>query len=360
MRNFADGMDEARIFRKILAEWYAANKRDLPWRHTRDPYLIWISEIILQQTQVAQGLDYYRRFVARFPDVRSLAAAPPDDVLKLWQGLGYYSRARNLHASAKVVVERFGGRFPSTHADVLALKGVGEYTAAAVCSFAFGQPYATVDGNVYRVLARYFGIDEPIDTTAGKKRFAALAQTLLDPAHPGLHNQALMEFGALQCTPAAPRCGECPLADGCAALAADAVDSLPRKQGKTRVRDRYFNYIFAEFDGKTYLHRRSADDIWRGLYEFPLLETSDLCPIELLLASDALRESIGKQEFTLEKITPVRKHVLSHQRIFARCVALRLSHAAHFGGCVEVAVGELADFPVSRLMERLLADVLPH
>ncbi len=357
MRNFADVMNEATAFRKIVAEWYAANKRDLPWRHTRDPYLIWISEIILQQTQVAQGLDYYRRFVARFPDVRSLAAASPDEVLKLWQGLGYYSRARHLHAAAKLVTERFDGHFPTAYADVLALEGVGPYTAAAICSFAFGLPYATVDGNVYRVLARYFGIDVPIDTTAGQKQFAALAQLLLDTANPGLHNQALMEFGALQCTPAAPRCADCPLADSCAAYASDSVEALPRKQGKTHVRNRYFNYIFAEFDGQTYLHRRAADDIWHGLYEFPLVETPEQCSAEALLASDFVAQSIGGQQFTFVRQTPVRKHLLSHQHIFARCLVLRLSQAASFDDCIVVPCARLSDYPMSRLMEKLLADI---
>lgn len=355
--NFAVAMDDTCFFRKTVADWYAANGRDLPWRRTRDPYLIWVSEIILQQTQVAQGLDYYCRFVAHFPDVRSLAAAPIDEVLKLWQGLGYYSRARNLHASAQQVVGRFGGRFPHCYADVRSLKGVGEYTAAAICSFAFRLPFATVDGNVYRVLARYFGIDCPIDTTAGKKRFAELAQMLLDKAQPDLHNQALMEFGALQCTPVAPRCVSCPLAASCAALAAGCVAELPCKQGKTQVSDRYFNYIFAEFEGKIWLHHRSANDIWRGLYELPLIETSDLCPAESVLALDKFNKIVDSQCFMLAKVTPVRKHVLSHRRIFARCLVLRLAQPAHFDGCIEIAIDRLDEFPISRLMERLLTDV---
>lgn len=360
MQNFASDMDDFHAFQKKLAQWFALNRRDLPWRHTRDPYLIWISEIILQQTQVAQGLDYYRRFVARFPDVRSLAAAPIDEVLKLWQGLGYYSRARHLHASAKIIVERFGGVFPTAHTDVLALKGVGQYTAAAICSFAFGLPFATVDGNVFRVLARYFGCDLPIDTTAGQKHFAELAQLLLDTENPGRHNQALMEFGALQCTPTAPRCVACPLAASCDALATNRVGSLPQKQGKTQVRDRHFNYIFAEFDGKIYLHRRTANDIWRGLYELPLVETPEMCSAESLLASEFLAKAIGNQHFVLEQQTPIRKHLLSHQRIFARCLALRLSQPASFDNCIAVPLDRLSDFPISRLMERLLADVLAH
>ena len=199
----------------ILLSWFAREGRDLPWRRTRDPYRIWLSEVILQQTRVAQGLEYYLRFTERFPDIAALAAAPEDEVLKLWQGLGYYSRARNLHAAARQVMSRFGGGFPATYGEVRALPGVGDYTAAAVCSIVYDAPCAVVDGNVYRVLARLFDIGIPIDTTAGKRAFAELAQSQLDTSRPGLYNQAIMDFGALQCTPAQPRCGDCPLAGRC-------------------------------------------------------------------------------------------------------------------------------------------------
>ena len=227
----------------ILLDWYAREGRDLPWRRTRDPYRIWLSEVILQQTRVAQGTEYYLRFTERFPDVASLAAAPEDEVLKLWQGLGYYSRARNLHAAARQVVERFGGRFPVALEEVRSLRGVGDYTAAAICSAAYDAPCAVVDGNVYRVLARLFDLDAPIDSTAGKRAFAELAQSQLDTAHPGRYNQAIMDFGALRCTPSSPRCEVCPLAGQCLALAAGTVAARPVKQGKTRVRDRWFNYL---------------------------------------------------------------------------------------------------------------------
>ena len=202
-----------------LIHWYAENKRELPWRETTDPYRIWISEIILQQTRVVQGLEYFNRFMLRFPDVRALAEAPGDEVMKYWQGLGYYSRARNLHAAAKEIVEKFGGEFPRNYSDVLTLKGIGEYTAAAICSFAWKLPYAVVDGNVYRVLARIFGIDTPIDSNAGKKVFSGLAAELLDRQHPDLYNQAIMDFGAIQCTPKVPVCLYCPLREKCVALA---------------------------------------------------------------------------------------------------------------------------------------------
>ena len=238
-----------------LIHWYAENKRELPWRETTDPYRIWISEIILQQTRVVQGLEYFNRFMLRFPDVRALAEAPGDEVMKYWQGLGYYSRARNLHAAAKEIVEKFGGEFPRNYSDVLTLKGIGEYTAA-ICSFAWKLPYAVVDGNVYRVLARIFGIDTPIDSNAGKKVFSGLAAELLDRRHPDLYNQAIMDFGAIQCTPKVPVCLYCPLRENCVALASGQVEKLPVKAGKSVVKPRYFNYLHIHCRGVNLLARR--------------------------------------------------------------------------------------------------------
>lgn len=222
-------------FSRILLDWYAEHKRELPWRETKDPYRIWISEIILQQTRVAQGYEYFQRFVERFPDLVALAEADEDEVMKYWQGLGYYSRARNLHAAARSM----NGVFPRTYEDVRALKGVGDYTAAAICSIAYDMPYAVVDGNVYRVLSRYFGVETPIDSTQGKKLFASLAQEMLDEKHAALYNQAIMDFGAIQCTPQSPSCMFCPLADSCSALATGKVNLLPVKQHKTKTTDRY-------------------------------------------------------------------------------------------------------------------------
>ena len=226
-------------FSRILLDWYAEHKRELPWRETKDPYRIWISEIILQQTRVAQGYEYFQRFVERFPDLVALAEADEDEVMKYWQGLGYYSRARNLHAAARSM----NGVFPRTYEGVRALKGVGDYTAAAICSIAYDMPYAVVDGNVYRVLSRYFGVETPIDSTQGKKLFASLAQEMLDEKHAALYNQAIMDFGAIQCTPQSPSCMFCPLADSCSALATGKVNLLPVKQHKTKTTDRYFTYI---------------------------------------------------------------------------------------------------------------------
>ena len=252
-------------FAHILLEWYAAHGRDLPWRRTRDPYAILLSEIILQQTRIAQGLAYWERFMAAFPDVQSLAAASEDEVLRAWQGLGYYSRARNLHAAARQIASE--GTFPDTLEGIRALRGVGDYTAAAIASIAFGLPVAVVDGNVYRVLARYFGIRTPIGSTAARKEFATRAQSLLPPERPGDFNQALMDFGALQCTPAAPDCAACPLAGSCAALAAGAVDSLPVRKRTVAVQTRRFDYIYVRFRGRTAIRKRPVGNIWAGLWE---------------------------------------------------------------------------------------------
>ncbi len=252
-------------FTETLLGWYADHGRDLPWRRTRDPYAIWLSEIILQQTRIAQGQAYWERFLAAWPDVGRLAAASEDEVLRLWQGLGYYSRARNLHAAARQIVA--AGGFPDTLEGIRALKGVGDYTAAAIGSIAFGLPAAVVDGNVYRVLARYFGITTPVGTTTAKKEFTARAQALLPPDRPGDFNQAMMDFGALQCTPSAPDCARCPLAGGCAALATGQVASLPVRKKAPEVQVRRFNYVYVRYQGRTAIRRRGSGDIWQGLYE---------------------------------------------------------------------------------------------
>ena len=338
----------------ILLDWYAREGRDLPWRRTRDPYRIWLSEVILQQTRVAQGTEYYFRFTERFPDVASLAAAPEDEVLKLWQGLGYYSRARNLHAAARQVVERFGGRFPVALEEVRSLRGVGDYTAAAICSAAYDAPCAVVDGNVYRVLARLFDLDAPIDSTAGKRAFAELAQSQLDTAHPGRYNQAIMDFGALRCTPSSPRCEACPLAGQCLALAAGTVAARPVKQGKTRVRDRWFNYLHVSSGDRTLLHRREGRDIWQGLYEFPLIETEEPAELPELVRLPQFRELLGDAPWHLVRSIPLPKHQLSHQTLHAvvhRIETLSLTPAA---AAMAVPTAALGDYAVPRLIDRYL------
>ena len=283
-------------FATTLLEWFRENGRDLPWRQTRDPYAIWLSEIILQQTQVKQGWDYWERFMHRWPTVEALAAATEDEVLREWQGLGYYSRARNLHYAAKQIVAL--GHFPDTLDEIRKLKGVGDYTAAAIGSIAFGLPAAVVDGNVYRVLARHFGIDTPINTTEGKKLFQSLAQSLLpiDIPHSSAYNQAIMDFGAIQCTPQSPRCQECLLMESCVAFRSNLVSNLPVKQKTLKVRERHLIYIFIRYNGETALHRRGPGDIWQGLWEPFLCET-------VPAGAELLRRNV--------------KHVLTHRILYA-------------------------------------------
>lgn len=333
-----------------LRAWYEANKRDLAWRRTRDPYRIWLSETILQQTRVKQGAAYYDRFLEEFPTVAALAAAPEDRVLKLWQGLGYYSRARNLHAAARRIVERFGGEFPTRYEEVRSLPGVGDYTAAAVCSFACDLPRAVVDGNVYRFYARLFDLDTPIDTSAGRKAFAALADELLDRRHPALYNQAVMEFGALHCTPASPRCDDCPFAGRCLAKAAGTVALRPVRSGRTAVRDRYLNYIEIICGDRTLIRRRSGRDIWRGLYEFPLIETPAPADFECL----PLEELLGGEPFRLVRSTVMPRHQLSHQTLHARIHRIEVDRLPDREEYFAVPISALGDYAVPRLLEKYL------
>lgn len=345
-------------FSSILINWYKENRRDLPWRRTTDPYLIWVSEIILQQTRVAQGMDYYLRFTERFPDVYSLAQAAEDEVMKYWQGLGYYSRARNLHEAARQIGE--AGAFPKTYKEVRALKGVGDYTAAAICSFAFGLPYATVDGNVYRLLSRYMGVDLPIDSTPGKKMFAALAEELLDKSRPGLHNQAVMEFGALQCVPQNPDCFSCPLSDSCMAFRQKRVNSLPVKQHKTKVTDRFLNYIDVRAGEYTFLYKRTGKDIWKNLYEFPLIETSSELAEEELLACPGFGAFFAEGEVPVVKCMQTRvKHLLSHRQLWINFYRVDLpAGTASFAGYLKVKRADLEQYAVPKPIHQYLESVL--
>ena len=252
-------------FSRIILDWYSENERDLPWRRTRDPYAVWLSEIILQQTRIAQGTAFWHRFMERFPTVKALAEASEDEVLRLWEGLGYYSRARNLHAAARQIVEM--GGFPNTLEGIKALKGVGDYTAAAIGSICFGLPAAVVDGNVYRVLARHFGISTPVGTTEAKKEFTALADKLLPSGSPARFNQGMMDFGALQCTPQNPACMTCPLQASCHAFRTGRVQLLPVKKPSVKVQERHFSYIYIRYKGETAIRKRGPGDIWQGLYE---------------------------------------------------------------------------------------------
>ncbi|TDE06458.1 A/G-specific adenine glycosylase [Flavobacterium hiemivividum] len=304
-------------FSNLLIKWYLQNKRDLPWRSTTNPYHIWLSEIMLQQTRVAQGTPYFLSFTAAFPTVFDLAAASEEQVLKLWQGLGYYSRARNLHKTAHYVAEELSGVFPATYNELLKLKGVGEYTAAAIASFSYNEVVPVVDGNVFRVLSRYFDVETDIALASAKKEFAALAFELMPKDNPATFNQAIMEFGALQCVPKSPNCGLCVFNDSCAALQKNKVDQLPVKSKKVKVRNRYFNYlVVADENENTVIQKRTAKGIWHNLYEFPLIET------EKEEGFDHVAEQIQKDFYTDDEVVSIMAcneksivHKLSHQHL---------------------------------------------
>lgn len=341
----------------ILIEWYQIHKRDLPWRRSKDPYIIWISEIILQQTRVVQGMEYFLRFTKRFPDVKSLAEAHEDEVLKYWEGLGYYSRARNLHAAARTIMDTFGGQFPQNYTDILSLKGIGEYTAAAIASFVWDQPYPVVDGNVFRVLARLYAVDTPIDTGKGKKEFTQLAASVMNPRKAGLHNQAIMEFGALQCTPQSPDCSACPLIDMCLSYDKGEHLSYPVKQNKTKTRNRYFHYLHIVCNGKTWLNRRSGNDIWKGLYEFPLIETekeTDFVSLQETPAFQRLFSDAGDINVSVERSNI--KHVLSHQIIYATFYKIEIEEIPEqLKSYKEISEATVSDYAVSRLIQIYLS-----
>ena len=306
-------------FSRIILEWYNVHKRPLPWRKTRDPYLIWLSEIMLQQTRVAQGIPYFLTFVERFPTVQDLASAKEEEVLKLWQGLGYYSRARNLHATAKTITEEYNGKFPDTYQELIKLKGVGDYTASAIASICFDRPEAVVDGNVYRVLARYFGVELPINSGPGVSYFKKLAKREMDVHNSKDYNQGIMEFGALQCTPQKPLCHSCPLSDSCVALATGAIGSLPVKVKKNKVRKRYFNYlVVVDENNSTLLQQRRGQGIWENLYEFPLLETKK--EIQATEVEKRLTEVVGVAEPSQLYLYNEKQlvHKLSHQHLYTR------------------------------------------
>ncbi len=337
--------DQRRFPACELAEWYNASKRDLPWRSTSDPFAIWISEVILQQTRVDQGTPYYHRFLEAFPTVQHLAAASEDEVLKLWEGLGYYSRARNLHAAAKQVVANFNGQFPDSYEALRSLKGIGPYTAAAVGSIAFGLPVACVDGNVTRVLARFHGITSPVDENSTIKAIHAMAQEALDTSAPSTHNQAMMELGATVCVPKGAKCGACPLQNRCAALRMDIVEEIPVKGKKVKVRERCFNYLAITDGRQTLIKRREEGDIWQGLYEFPMVES------DRPMQPDAVLSILGVEGHII--VTghhgPV-KHVLTHQRILATCTVAEVAHLPDLGMAIET--NSLPNFALPRLLHR--------
>lgn len=330
-------------FAATLLQWFKNNGRSLPWRETKDAYAIWLSEVILQQTRIAQGMSYWKRFMAQWPTVNDLAAAMEDEVLKAWQGLGYYSRARNLHTAAQQVVEL--GGFPQTFKELKTLKGVGDYTAAAIASIAFGEPVAVVDGNVYRVLSRYFGIDTPIDSTEGKKEFQALAQSLLPINEPADYNEAIMDFGATQCTPNSPHCSACPFCETCVAFREQRINELPVKSKKVKQRERHFTYLYIEYEGKIAVHQRGAGDIWQGLWEFPQAE-------QLTSSEDSAWENEAQ---LLQKRV---KHILTHQILLADIYLWRPKNRPQLPSeFIWIEKQDLENYALPRLIEILIKAV---
>jgi A/G-specific adenine glycosylase len=349
---------------QALLAWYPRHRRDLPWRHTRDPYAIWLSEVILQQTRVAQGLPYYLDFLTSYPTVHDLAAAPEQEVLRHWQGLGYYSRARNMHHTAQQVVREFNGQFPGTYAGLRQLKGVGPYTAAAIASFAFDEAVAVLDGNVFRVLARVFGLHSDIAAPSSRKEFQALADQHLPPAHAAEFNQAIMEFGALQCTPAKPDCLFCPLQSQCWAFQHGQVALLPIKSKAKASRTRYFHYLVLRHGEQLYLKERLAGDIWQGLYDFALAETdsADLPAAEVLRHVEALGGQYDASRVAEDLPAPTLRHVLSHQKLEARFHAVQLAAplpeiALRDTGLRAYSATQIEDLPKPVLISNYLAKV---
>jgi A/G-specific adenine glycosylase len=335
------------IFSDELVKWYNENKRDLPWRHTTDAYIIWLSEVILQQTRVEQGLPYFYRFAEKYPTVTDFAAAEEDEVLRLWQGLGYYSRGRNMLKTARMVQAEYGGIFPNKYDELIKLKGIGEYTAAAIASFSANEARAVVDGNVYRVLSRYFGITEPINSTIGKKIFQTTANDFLNKKTPALHNQAIMEFGAMLCKPKNPACGICPVRLGCYAFKHNATTTLPVKLKKSNIKQRFFNYFLFTDGDKILMNKRTESDIWANMYDLPMIETPALLSVDEIKAIPAGIEYFGP-DFKINAVSETKKHVLTHQHLYIRFITLAESPVKLKPNWVFIKVENLSKLPLSK------------
>ncbi len=343
-------------FTSLLLHWFEKNQRHLPWKETTDPYKIWLSEIILQQTRVDQGYNYYLRFVEQYPTVEDLAGAPLDEVLKLWQGLGYYSRARNLHHTAKMIIQDFSGKFPRKYEDILKLKGVGVYTAAAIASFAYNEPVVALDGNGYRIFARVFGVDVPIDTGEGKNTIQAIADGVLPKNKAAAFNQALMDFGSLVCTPKNAQCMFCPMNEGCVAYAQGKVYDLPVKSKKVNVRTRYFHFFIVSNGKSTYLHKRADNDIWKGLYEFPLIETKEPVEADEITKHPTFKKILGKNSSFITHHSSLIKHQLTHQTLWSRFYAVDMKALPHglSEEYIKIPLKEFDCYSIPRLIDAFL------
>lgn len=342
----------------LLARWYETHQRTLPWRSDPTPYNVWLSEIILQQTRVNQGFDYYLRFIKRWPTLPDLAQATEEEVLKMWQGLGYYSRARNMLACARQVMARHGGSFPKSLEELRALKGIGDYTAAAIASIAFDLPHAVVDGNVYRVLSRIYDIDTPINTSEGVRLFSQLADDFLDREHPGRHNQALMEFGALQCLPTNPNCHDCPIQAHCLAFSHQSQTMRPVKERAVKTRTRYFTYlVLKSIDNKTYLHKRTGNDIWKNLFDFPCIESDHALETDEILDDKLFKDLAADKDFSIQRISSKYTHKLTHQTIVATFVEIKIHSflsPIQTKDILLAAENELWAYPIPKLIENYL------
>ncbi|MET0395096.1 MAG: A/G-specific adenine glycosylase [Chitinophagaceae bacterium] len=347
---------KGKTFASLLLRWNREeNHRQMPWKGESDPYKIWLSEIILQQTRVEQGLKYYNRFIATFPQVGGLAAAPEAQVFKLWEGLGYYSRCRNLIATARYIAGERNGQFPATYEEIRALKGIGPYTAAAIASFAFSLPHAVVDGNVFRVLSRVFGISTPIDSTAGKKYFTTLAQELLDKKQPGRYNQAIMDFGATVCKPVAPLCPVCPFRHDCYAFLHGKVEALPVKEKKIRIKKRWFYYLVAEYKGQTAIRQRTGRDIWQQLCEFPLIEADREQDSGSIIALAEKQGWLQQGKYSVVAVSPLFRQQLSHQLIAGQFISIKLkSKPAAEEGWLWVSKDKMGSYAFPRLINQYL------
>ena len=346
-----------KYFSKKLLQWNKEeNERPMPWKGEKDPYKIWLSEIILQQTRVEQGWAYYNRFVSTFPDIKKLAKAPEEKVFKLWEGLGYYTRCKNLIATAKFIAKEKKGIFPDSYDEILSLKGIGPYTAAAIASFAFNLPHAVVDGNVFRVLSRFFGIDTATDSTAGKKLFTELAEELLDTKQPGIYNQAIMDFGAVICKPQNPLCTNCPLKNRCTAFLQDKVGLLPVKAGKLTKKLRWFYYFIVEFNGKIYVRKRGSKEIWENLYEFLLFEAERLMTIEEIKETVFFRNIAVKNKADILHVSKMYKQQLTHQTIHGCFIELKVKNEPQFKDYKPVTYKEFIKLPFPKFITGFLAE----
>jgi len=343
-------------FKTIIIKWYNQNKRDLPWRNTRNPYYIWISEVILQQTRVAQGLDYYNRITSTFPTIKDLANADIDKVMKVWQGLGYYTRARNLHNSAKLIMAEYNGVLPTSYHELLKIKGLGPYSAGAIASFAYKEAVPAIDGNVYRVLSRVFGIFASPESAIGKKEFYTLTMELIDKDRPDTFNQALLDFGAMQCVPRSPDCLTCPFSDICYAYRNNLINQLPVKGKKIATRDRFLNYILIRCKDSTFIQKREAGDIWTSLYEFPLIETTNPIDIKLLMNEPIWKELFGNGELKILYESQPIKHLLSHQTLYTKFIIVEISKPSYYlkSNYLNISIPNIQEYSIPKVIDNFL------